>query len=65
MASLLSSELQARVANTLTAPNAAALAEKRETTPSSSSSTIDSINLNVDDPQGITMTFVETSEDED
>ncbi|KAK8002523.1 hypothetical protein PG990_000275 [Apiospora arundinis] len=33
---------------------------KRETTTSTS---IDSINLNVDDPQGLTMTFVETSED--
>ncbi|KAK7910872.1 hypothetical protein PG985_013353 [Apiospora marii] len=34
--------------------------DKRETTTSTS---IDSINLNVDDPQGLTMTFVETSED--
>jgi hypothetical protein len=34
--------------------------EKRDT-----STTIDAINLNVDDPQGITMTFVETSEDEE
>ncbi|KAI1852417.1 hypothetical protein JX266_002595 [Neoarthrinium moseri] len=34
--------------------------EKRETTTS-----IDAINLNVDDPQGITMTFVETSEDDE
>ncbi|KAI0122949.1 hypothetical protein BJ170DRAFT_599610 [Xylariales sp. AK1849] len=37
---------------------APAAKEKRDTT-----STIDAINLNVDDPQGITMTFVETSED--
>ncbi|KAK8101679.1 uncharacterized protein PG998_006909 [Apiospora kogelbergensis] len=35
---------------------------KRETTTSTS---IDSINLNVDDPQGLTMTFVETSEDQE
>ncbi|KAK8017491.1 hypothetical protein PG993_013817 [Apiospora rasikravindrae] len=34
--------------------------DKREPTTSTS---IDSINLNVDDPQGLTMTFVETSED--
>ncbi|KAF3056457.1 hypothetical protein GL218_06639 [Daldinia childiae] len=31
----------------------------------SSSDTIDAINLNVDDAQGFTMTFVETTEDED
>ncbi|KAI0849059.1 hypothetical protein F5Y00DRAFT_73213 [Daldinia vernicosa] len=31
----------------------------------SSSDTIDAINLNVDDDQGFTMTFVETTEDED
>ncbi|KAK8135359.1 hypothetical protein PG984_003299 [Apiospora sp. TS-2023a] len=36
--------------------------DKRESTTSTS---IDSINLNVDDPQGLTMTFVETSEDDD
>ncbi|KAK7954973.1 hypothetical protein PG996_015780 [Apiospora saccharicola] len=36
--------------------------DKRETTTSTS---IDSINLNVDDPQGLTMTFVETSEDDE
>lgn len=35
--------------------------QKRDT----SSTTIDAINLNVDDPHGITMTFVETSEDEE
>ena len=28
------------------------------------SSVLDSINLNVDDPQGVTMTFVEETDDE-
>ncbi|KAK8067021.1 hypothetical protein PG997_013768 [Apiospora hydei] len=42
------------------APAAKRDEDKRETTTSTS---IDSINLNVDDPQGLTMTFVETSED--
>lgn len=48
------------VATSLDKKSEDAVEEKRESTTS-----IDAINLNVDDPQGITMTFVETSEDDE
>lgn len=55
-----SSEFKTRTVQSLPIPKVPAVA-KRE----SSSDTIDAINLNVDDEQGFTMTFVETTEDED
>ncbi|KAI8958903.1 hypothetical protein F5Y11DRAFT_20752 [Daldinia sp. FL1419] len=56
-----SSEFNPRSVKALPVTNAPAVA-KREST---SSDTIDAINLNVDDNQGFTMTFVETTEDEE
>ncbi|KAK6954705.1 hypothetical protein Daesc_004673 [Daldinia eschscholtzii] len=55
-----SSEFETRSVKPLPVANVPAVA-KRE----GSSDTIDAINLNVDDSQGFTMTFVETTEDED
>ncbi|KAI0135743.1 hypothetical protein F4814DRAFT_444551 [Daldinia grandis] len=55
-----SSEPETRSVQPLPIPKAPTVA-KRE----SSSNTIDAINLNVDNNQGFTMTFVETIEDED
>ncbi|KAK6072970.1 hypothetical protein SCUP234_06744 [Seiridium cupressi] len=61
------SELETREAKTVPTPVvAAALAKKSEAAPEEkreSTTSIDAINLNVDGPQGITMTFVETSDD--
>lgn len=45
-----------------TAAASVALADAKRD--ASSSSVLDSINLNVDDPQGVTMTFVEETDDE-
>ncbi|KAI4865061.1 hypothetical protein F4820DRAFT_310815 [Hypoxylon rubiginosum] len=56
-----SSEFEARSVESLPVANIPAVA-KRETV---SSDVIDSINLNVNDDQGFTMTFVETTEDDD
>ncbi|KAI1661175.1 hypothetical protein F4813DRAFT_385709 [Daldinia decipiens] len=56
-----SSKFEARSVQPLPVSQAASVA-KREST---SSDTIDAINLNVDDAQGFTMTFVETTEDDD
>ncbi|KAI1469766.1 uncharacterized protein F4812DRAFT_302534 [Daldinia caldariorum] len=55
-----SSESETRSVRALPVANVPAVA-KREST--SSSDTIDAINLNVNDSQGFTMTFVETTED--
>ncbi|KAI2623134.1 hypothetical protein GGR54DRAFT_37756 [Hypoxylon sp. NC1633] len=55
-----SSEFETRSVESLPVANIPAMA-KRE----SSSDVIDSINLNVNDDQGFTMTFVETTEDDD
>ncbi|ETS80337.1 hypothetical protein PFICI_07866 [Pestalotiopsis fici W106-1] len=65
---LQGSELETRDVKTASLPSvvSAALAKKSEDSEEKRDSTsIDAINLNVDDPQGITMTFVETSEDEE
>ncbi|ORY71863.1 uncharacterized protein BCR38DRAFT_22248 [Pseudomassariella vexata] len=58
-------ELERRDVDTL--PIAALPKAKRVETSSEEkrTDTIDAINLNVEDPQGITMTFVETSDDEE
>ncbi|KAI1104884.1 hypothetical protein F4804DRAFT_331864 [Jackrogersella minutella] len=57
-----SSELETRSVETLPAAKVPAMAKRQS---SASSDVIDSINLNVDDSQGFTMTFVETTEDDD
>ncbi|KAH6648959.1 hypothetical protein BKA67DRAFT_661895 [Truncatella angustata] len=64
-----SSDLETRDIKSFVVPAAESLnTEKREVTAEEkreSTSALDAINLNVDDPQGITMTFVETSDDDD
>ncbi|KAI0167305.1 hypothetical protein BJ166DRAFT_230914 [Pestalotiopsis sp. NC0098] len=65
---LQASELETRDLKTVSIPSvvSAALSKKSEDSSEEKrdSTSIDAINLNVDDPQGITMTFVETSEDD-
>ncbi|KAI1391515.1 uncharacterized protein F4822DRAFT_187921 [Hypoxylon trugodes] len=56
-----SSEVETRSVESLPIAKIPAVAKRQ----SSSSDVIDSINLNVDDSQGFTMTFVETTEDDD
>ncbi|XDG01780.1 hypothetical protein ABKA04_001395 [Annulohypoxylon sp. FPYF3050] len=58
-----SSEFETRSVESLPVAKLPAVA-KRQSAPSSNE-VIDSINLNVDDSQGFTMTFVETTEDAD
>ncbi|KAI2464870.1 hypothetical protein F4781DRAFT_439247 [Annulohypoxylon bovei var. microspora] len=55
-----SSEFETRSVESLPVAKVPAVARRQS---SSSSDVIDSINLNVDDEQGFTMTFVETTED--
>ncbi|KAI1214613.1 uncharacterized protein F4807DRAFT_455067 [Annulohypoxylon truncatum] len=57
-----SSELETRSVESLPVAKLPAVAKRQS---SSSNDVIDSINLNVDDSQGFTMTFVETTEDAD
>ncbi|KAI1135701.1 hypothetical protein F5Y05DRAFT_416044 [Hypoxylon sp. FL0543] len=56
-----SSEFEARTIESLPVAKVPAVAKRQNSSPD----VIDSINLNVDDDQGFTMTFVETTEDED
>ncbi|KAI0883233.1 uncharacterized protein GGS22DRAFT_37673 [Annulohypoxylon maeteangense] len=57
-----SSEFETRSVESLPVVNLPAVAKRQSST---SNDVIDSINLNVDDQQGFTMTFVETTEDAD
>lgn len=57
-----SSNVAVRQVNPIAMP---AVMAKRDETSEGKRDTIDAINLNVEDPQGITMTFVETSEEGD
>ncbi|KAI0112675.1 hypothetical protein F4776DRAFT_345829 [Hypoxylon sp. NC0597] len=56
-----SSEIETRTVESLPIAKVPEVAKRQ----SSSSDVIDAINLNVDDSQGFTMTFVETTEDDD
>ncbi|OTA67899.1 hypothetical protein K449DRAFT_430004 [Hypoxylon sp. EC38] len=56
-----SSEFETRTVESLPIAKVPAVTKRQ----SSSSDVIDAINLNVDDSQGFTMTFVETTEDDD
>lgn len=56
-----SSDIETRTVESLPIAKVPAVAKRQ----SSSSDVIDAINLNVDDSQGFTMTFVETTEDDD
>ncbi|KAI0893260.1 hypothetical protein F4806DRAFT_201804 [Annulohypoxylon nitens] len=58
-----SSEFETRSVESLPVAKLPAVAKRQSA--SSSNEVIDSINLNVDDSQGFTMTFVETTEDAD
>lgn len=59
-----SSKFEARTVPVAKVP-AAMMAKRQSAATTPSSDVIDSINLNVDDEQGFTMTFIETTEDGD